>query len=77
MNTATAKGLVCTPIAGRFFEDITLTGKPAQVRVRISVDGAVVLDSMIAPTYTAAQPNGPGCDPTCHQAAAAWTFVAR
>jgi hypothetical protein len=74
MKTGSAVSLKCTPIPGRFFEAVTLSGKPAQVRVRITVDGAVVLDRSLQPTYVATQPNGPGCEPTCHQASIAWTF---
>jgi hypothetical protein len=74
IDTGSAKGLKCTPIAGRFLEGITISGRPAQVRVRITVDDVVVLDRTLEPAYAATQPNGPGCEPICHQASAAWTF---
>jgi hypothetical protein len=73
-DTASSKSLTCVPIAGRFFEDITVTGKPAQLHVRLTVNGAAVLDQSEAPRYTSNQPNGPGCDPICQQADAQWTF---
>jgi hypothetical protein len=53
-----------------------VTGKPAQVLVRLSVDGAVVLDRTETPGYLSNEPNGPGCDPTCQQASAQWMFSA-
>jgi hypothetical protein len=33
----------------------------------------VVLDQTVSPTYQINQPNGPQCDPTCHQASFEWT----
>jgi hypothetical protein len=73
-STDAARTQTCTPIAGHFVETITVTGKPAQVQVHQTVDGATVLDQTMSPSYHTTQPNGPGCDPTCHQAAATWTF---
>jgi hypothetical protein len=75
-TTGSNKSLSCVPIPGRFFEDITVTGKPAQVLVRLSVDGAVVLDRIETPGYVSSEPNGPGCDPTCQQASAQWMLSA-
>jgi hypothetical protein len=75
-TTGSSKTLSCVPIPGHFFEDITVVGKPAQLRVRLTVDGAVVLDRTEAPIYQSSQPNGPGCDPTCQQVSVQWMFSA-
>jgi hypothetical protein len=71
-----AKVLTCTPIPGRYTEEITVMGRPESVRVRVTVDGAVVLDRTESPSYEESRPNGPGCDPLCHQASVKWTFGA-
>jgi hypothetical protein len=68
------KSLTCAPIAGRFFEDITVAGTPAQLQVRVSVDDAVLLERAETPGYVSNEPNGPGCEPTCQQASAEWTL---
>jgi hypothetical protein len=57
-------------------EVIDLPGNPMQVRVRQLVDGAVVLDMAVTPVYGTDQPNGPGCDPICHEAGADWMIAA-
>jgi len=75
-DSGTTKSQTCVPIAGHFFEDITVIGKPTQVHVRMTVDGAAVLDRTETPVYQLNQPNGPGCDPVCQQASAQWTFSA-
>jgi hypothetical protein len=51
-----------------------LGATPAQVQVRLTVNGAVVLDRTEAPAYRIKQPNGPDCEPTCRQASAQWTL---
>jgi len=68
--------ITCKPIPNGFFEVITLTGKPAQIHLRLTVEGVVALDKTEAPTYATLQPNGPGCDPICHQASVTWSFAA-
>lgn len=65
----------CVSIPGEFKELIQVFGTPVSVRVQQSVaGGAVILDESVMPTYQVFQPNGPGCDPTCHQAGLAWTI---
>ena len=72
VQTDAAKIEHCAPAPGQFTELITVSGAPASVRVQQSVGGTVILDQSATPTYESNQPNGPGCDPICHQAAAAW-----
>lgn len=76
VHTDLATSQQCTPVPDRFYEDVTFTGRPAQLRLRVTVDGAAVVDRTIAPDYKTAQPNGAGCDPVCHQASADWMFSA-
>ena len=62
------------PTDGKFTETIGVFGTPSSIEVHQTLDGTVVLDQTIAPTYQTNQPNGPGCGPICHQATAAWTI---
>jgi hypothetical protein len=60
----------CTPVPGHFHQTLTVPGTPANVALTLTRDGHSLLDTSVALTYQTAQPNGPACDPTCHQAAA-------
>lgn len=62
------------PTAGKFTETIGIVGTPSSIKVHQTLDGTVVLDQTISPTYQTIQPNGPGCAPICHHATAAWTI---
>jgi len=64
----------CDPVPGQFTEEISVMGSPTSIRVEQSVGGTVVLDKSAAPAYQTNEPNGPGCGPICHQAAADWTI---
>ena len=69
-----ATGYRCDPIPGQFIEQLTLRGARRDVRVVQSVDGVVMLDQSIAPTYKLTRPNGPDCEPVCEQASATFTL---
>lgn len=58
------------PPAEHGLSEISFSGAPKQVHVRITRDGATVADQDITPTYRRVQPNGPGCEPICNQASA-------
>jgi len=73
-QSATVASQQCQPIDGEFVEAITVDGRPGTIEVQQSVDGTVIFDQTVAPTYQTNQPNGPGCGPTCHQAGADWTI---
>lgn len=73
-QTATTRTLTCDPVADRFQEIITVSGVPKAVHAQQSVGGNVILDQSVSPKYKTSQPNGPDCDPTCHQAAVMWTI---
>jgi hypothetical protein len=62
------------PTDGKFTETIGVLGTPSSIEVHQTLDGTVVLDQTISPTYQTNQPNGPGCGPICRQATAAWTI---
>jgi hypothetical protein len=64
----------CSPIPGRFIEQINITGAPGQVHVWQYVDDVTILDAAVAPTYQDFSPNGPECGPTCRAATIAWTL---
>ena len=64
----------CDPIPGQFIEGCALQGTPTNVRIVQMVDGVVLLDESIAPTYKVVYPNGPDCDPGCKQASASLTL---
>jgi hypothetical protein len=69
-----AKGLRCDPIPDQFQESLQIAGTPALVNVEQSVGGAVILQRSATPVYRDNMPNGPGCEPTCRQASAAWSI---
>jgi hypothetical protein len=58
---------------GYFTERIIILGAPKSVDITLMTGATVVAQTTIAPTYEVNQPNGPGCDPVCKQAAATWT----
>jgi hypothetical protein len=64
----------CQIVDGKFTETLTVAGTPVTVHVRQLVDGTAILDQTVSPTYLTDEPNGPGCGPICHQAAAMWTI---
>jgi hypothetical protein len=73
-SSSTSMSQSCAPIAGTVQERITVDGTSATLRLRQTVDGVVVFDRTVMPIYDVSQPNGPGCEPICHQASAEWTF---
>ncbi|HEY8377519.1 MAG TPA: hypothetical protein VIK91_13585 [Nannocystis sp.] len=52
------------------FSDIHVPAAVERFAVSIIHDGKPLGGIDIKPTYTTSQPNGPGCDPICHSAAA-------
>ena len=74
--TTTQSGIVtssqCEPIVGNFTETITINGTPTTLRIQQLVGGTVISDKTVSPSYVTNQPNGPCCEPTCHQAGVAW-----
>jgi hypothetical protein len=74
-QTSTTSSVQCTPIPDHFAEEISISGAPVTLHVSLTVNGAVVLDRTTTPSYVATRPNGPGCEPLCHQASASWTFT--
>lgn len=73
-NSGSTSAETCTDIPGQFVEWITLTGTPAEVDAQQSVDGALILDEMVAPTYQEVAPNDAECGPICHEALVDWTL---
>lgn len=69
-----AIGEPCQQAPGPIDERFTVAGTPASIVIRQSVGGVVVFEKSVSPRYAVAQPNGPGCDPTCHFADATWTI---
>jgi hypothetical protein len=66
-------GDVCQPIDGKFEEVLIVSGAPAEVRVKQSVDGVAILDVVAAPSYVGAR-TSPECPPVCQVASASWTL---
>jgi hypothetical protein len=73
-QSATVASQQCQPIDGKFTESIWVSGTPSEVRVQQLVAGTVILDQTVSPTYQTNEPNGPGCEPVCHQGGAEWTI---
>jgi hypothetical protein len=73
-TTAEAKGLRCVPIPDQIRETVQIIGTPSVIAIEQSVDGVVILQRSSSPTYVESQPNGPGCEPICHQATSEWSI---
>ena len=73
-QTGNSVGYRCEPIPGQFVERLSLRATPSQLRVVQMVDGVVLIDEAMAPTYEAAYPNGPECGSPCQQASAMLTL---
>lgn len=58
---------------GYFTERIIILGAPKSVGISLMTGATVAAQTTLTPTYEVNQPNGPGCDPVCKQAAATWT----
>jgi len=74
-TTGTVVSSDCQPVSGKFEERLTIPGTPRMLHVQQLAGDVVVLDQTVAPTYQINQPNGPQCEPTCHQASVAWTIA--
>lgn len=59
-------------VPGAFEWSAGIQGRPATVQVIHELDGAVLRDQTVAPTYTPTRPNGDRCDPECQVALIAW-----
>ncbi len=58
------------PPAQHGLAGIDIDTAPAQVRIVVRRDGVEVSAQELAPKYTDSRPNGPQCEPVCHQASA-------
>jgi hypothetical protein len=70
--TDNARSLSCVPIPGQYEEVLTIDGTPSSVRILQRTSASTIIDRELAPTYKDTRPNGPDCDPLCHQATAEW-----
>jgi hypothetical protein len=57
---------------GRHEQLVIVQGAPARFRVVLRDGGAVVAERTFEPRYRTSQPNGPDCEPTCHQWSDVW-----
>jgi len=85
-RTGNSVSQTCTPIPGRIKETLHIVGMPKLVKVSQVVGAGgeergqdrgqerPVLERSETPRYGLVQPNGPGCDPTCHLAVLDWTI---
>jgi hypothetical protein len=64
----------CSPVPGHFHQTLTLPGTPRDVALTLTRDDHSLVQQNVTLTYATSQPNGPGCDPTCHQASSALTI---
>lgn len=75
LGTGQVQTQLCTPVAGKFDELVTLVGSPTTVHVTQTVGGATYLDETATPTYATTRPNGPSCEPVCSQATLTWVLA--
>jgi hypothetical protein len=57
----------CTPVPDHWLLDLNLDGTPASFQMQIKRDGATLFDEKRSLRYEASRPNGPDCEPECHQ----------
>jgi hypothetical protein len=62
------------PEAQHGLSGIDIDAAPAQVRIVVKRDGVEVSAQELTPKYTDSRPNGPQCEPVCHQASATLAF---
>jgi hypothetical protein len=67
-RTADAISQSCRPLPGRHTLSAQLQATPRSLEVRLVRDGATLIEHALTPTYETSHPNGPDCDPACHQA---------
>jgi hypothetical protein len=65
---------VCTPIADQYYLQASRDGTPAKLAVTLQRDDTTLLDETRALSYSANEPNGPECGPTCRQASIDFTL---
>jgi hypothetical protein len=70
LTQGNATGQSCTPIPAQFHLSLELSGTPAQVGLTVSRDGSPLANETVALQYQTVRPNGPDCEPSCHQASA-------
>jgi hypothetical protein len=58
----------CVPVPGQWEEQITVNGTPVRAHLTQQVDGRLILEKDLRPTYKESRPNGPTCGPVCKQA---------
>jgi hypothetical protein len=56
------------PAAEHALSELHFTSAPANVKVTVTRDGAMVATQDFTPSYQKSQPNGPDCEPTCNSA---------
>jgi hypothetical protein len=59
--------------SGVFAETIVVQGSPKSLSMSLLNGTTSVAQQTFQPQYESNQPNGPGCDPICKQAATTWT----
>jgi hypothetical protein len=64
----------CAPVSDHWILQTSLSGTPDSLRVRVSRDSATILDASRTPKYQVTRPNGPDCEPVCHQSQIDLTF---
>jgi hypothetical protein len=67
----------CHDVPDEFVEKIAIGGTPRRLSIVQRVDGKVIGERTVEPTYKDVQPNGAGCEPTCRQAMHHWTIEAQ
>jgi hypothetical protein len=58
----------CTPIEGKFVQQLSIDGTPSRLDVSLARDGQELVVRHVEPMYRDVFPNGPECGPGCRQA---------
>lgn len=73
-RTKDAVSQSCTPHPGEWTLELALAATPDSAAVRVTRDGAVLLEKSEKVSYVATRPNGPECEPLCRQSQITWTL---
>lgn len=61
---------VCTPVPGHYYLSVQTPVLAESLSVSVTLNGERYFEASQQLTYVSSQPNGPSCEPTCHNATA-------
>jgi hypothetical protein len=69
-----SESVTCTPVPDQYYVQASVVGTPRTLNVALQRNGSALLVDTRTLSYSATQPNGPDCGPTCRQASSEFTL---